>query len=144
MRAAGWLAIAAGLVGFCFITTTGLSASPAAISRFLNSADVWRAPSGAPGADGDGRICLDHQPRGLQARPDLAGVPLRTALLVTIVVCLFGAILQAGLLHFRGAFNNPLMYAPLTIPVLTALAGIWMMAEPCPARSRHARSGFFG
>jgi hypothetical protein len=70
--------------------------------------------------------------RGLAGAPDVADLPLRTALLAAIVVCLFGAILQAGILHFRGAFNNPLMYAPLTIPLITALAGIWMMMAPSP------------
>jgi hypothetical protein len=68
--------------------------------------------------------------KGLAGAPDIAGFPIRTALLATVVVSLFGAILQAGVLHFRGAFNNLLIYAPLTIPVFTALVGIWMVVEP--------------
>ena len=33
---------------------------------------------------------------------------------------LLGTVGEAGLLHFRGAFNNPAMYAPVSIPPVTA------------------------
>ena len=39
-----------------------------------------------------------------------------------IAVSLAGAIAEAGLLHFRGAFQDPVMYAPVTIPPLAALS----------------------
>jgi hypothetical protein len=70
--------------------------------------------------------------RGLTGVSDVAGIPIQTALLAGIVVCLFGSVLQAGILHFRGAFNNVLMYAPLGIPVLTALVAIWILVQPGP------------
>jgi len=34
---------------------------------------------------------------------------------------LLGTVAEAGLLHFRGAFNSPAMYAPVTIPPVTAV-----------------------
>jgi hypothetical protein len=39
-----------------------------------------------------------------------------------IAFSLLGTVAEAGLLHFRGAFQNPAMYAPVTIPPLAAVA----------------------
>lgn len=39
-----------------------------------------------------------------------------------IAFSLMGTIAEAGLLHFRGAFQDPAMYAPVTIPPLAALS----------------------
>jgi hypothetical protein len=39
-----------------------------------------------------------------------------------IAVSLIGTVAEAGLLHFRGAFQDPAMYAPVTIPPLAAVA----------------------
>jgi hypothetical protein len=33
-----------------------------------------------------------------------------------------GTVAEAGFLHFRGAFQDPAMYAPVTIPPLAALS----------------------
>ena len=68
--------------------------------------------------------------RGLTGQTSFAGVGLRPALLVYVSVMLAGAVLQAGLLHYRGAFNNPAMYAPLTAPLLTVFASVWAALAP--------------
>lgn len=47
-------------------------------------------------------------------------LPRHTAGLIAF--SLFGTVAEAGLLHFRGAFQNPAMYAPVTIPPLAAIA----------------------
>lgn len=47
-------------------------------------------------------------------------LPRHTAALVAF--SLFGTVTEAGLLHFRGAFQNPAMYAPVTVPPLAAVA----------------------
>ncbi len=39
-----------------------------------------------------------------------------------IAFSLMGTVAEAGLLHFRGAFQDPAMYAPVTIPPLAAMA----------------------
>jgi hypothetical protein len=39
-----------------------------------------------------------------------------------IAVSLLGTVAEAGWLHFRGAFQDPAMYAPVTIPPLAALS----------------------
>ena len=46
-------------------------------------------------------------------------LPKHTAALIAF--SLMGTVAEAGLLHFRGAFQNPAMYAPVTIPPLAAL-----------------------
>jgi hypothetical protein len=49
-----------------------------------------------------------------------ARLPKLTAALVGF--SLMGTVAEAGLLHFRGAFQDPAMYAPVTIPPLAAVA----------------------
>jgi hypothetical protein len=49
-----------------------------------------------------------------------ARLPRHTAALVAL--SLFGTVAEAGFLHFRGAFQNPVMYAPVTIPPLAAIS----------------------
>lgn len=49
-----------------------------------------------------------------------AKLPRHTAALVAF--SLMGTVTEAGILHFRGAFQNPAMYAPVTIPPLAALS----------------------
>ena len=49
-----------------------------------------------------------------------ARLPKLTAGLIAF--SLLGTVAEAGLLHFRGAFQNPAMYAPVTIPPLAAIA----------------------
>ena len=46
-------------------------------------------------------------------------LPRHTAGLIAF--SLLGTIAEAGLLHFRGNFQNPIMYAPVTVPPLAAL-----------------------
>jgi hypothetical protein len=47
-------------------------------------------------------------------------LPRHTAGLIAF--SLMGTVAEAGLLHFRGAFQNPAMYAPVTIPPMAALS----------------------
>jgi hypothetical protein len=47
-------------------------------------------------------------------------LPRHAAALVGI--SLLGTVAEAGILHFRGAFQDPFMYAPVTVPPLAAVA----------------------
>ena len=47
-------------------------------------------------------------------------LPKHTAALIAF--SLAGTVAEAGFLHFRGAFQNPAMYAPVTVPPLAALS----------------------
>ena len=46
-------------------------------------------------------------------------LPRHTAGLIAF--SLLGTIAEAGLLHFRGNFQNPVMFAPVTVPPLAAI-----------------------
>jgi hypothetical protein len=47
-------------------------------------------------------------------------LPKHTAALIAFSI--MGTVAEAGFLHFRGAFQDPAMYAPVTIPPLAAVA----------------------
>ncbi|SDM29598.1 hypothetical protein SAMN05216360_101466 [Methylobacterium phyllostachyos] len=52
--------------------------------------------------------------------PELAGLPAGRLLVLATAGMLVGTTFEAGLLHFRGAFQNPAMFAPVTLPPLAA------------------------
>ncbi len=54
--------------------------------------------------------------------PRVAGLPAGRALAAAAAMGLTGTAVEAGLLHFRGAFHDPFMYIPVTVPPLAALA----------------------
>jgi hypothetical protein len=83
----------------------------------------YAAPLGAPTAllmsGGLGAIGerLRDQPA---TEPRLCGMPAGRALALAVSAGLLGTVGEVGLLHFRGAFQHPAMYAPLIIPPVTA------------------------
>jgi hypothetical protein len=85
----------------------------------------YAAPPGAPAAlalAGMLGIAADHlrdAPAGREAR--LLGLPAGPALAALASAGIAGTVAEAGLLHFRGAFQNPFMFAPVTVPPLAAL-----------------------
>lgn len=129
--AAGWIAVVAGLVGVGYHHYYGI-AEKAASYKWLLHYLMYGAPQLAPlalsmvGALG---VIAAH---GAAGRAAILGIALRSALLGTVAVALAGAIAQAGILHYRGAFNNPVMYVPFTVPVLAAVMSGWMSAAPAP------------
>jgi hypothetical protein len=56
------------------------------------------------------------------------------------VIGLLGTVAEAGLLHFRGAFQNAYMFLPVTVPPLSAAALAAALLHPTPARLLVARS----
>ena len=54
------------------------------------------------------------------ASPTIGGLSAGRVVAATTAVGLLGTMGEAGLLHFRGAFNNPFMYAPIAIPPVAA------------------------
>jgi len=83
----------------------------------------YAAPLGAPAAlllsGGLGAIGerLRDQPAD---EPRLFGMPAGKALALAVSAGLIGTVGEVGLLHFRGSFQHPAMYAPLIIPPVTA------------------------
>jgi hypothetical protein len=82
----------------------------------------YAAPLGAPaalalaGSYGLFARALD------EGRTELRGIPAGKLLGPLVAASLAGTVAEAGLLHFRGAFQNPIMYAPVTVPPLAAAA----------------------
>ncbi|MCG5075368.1 hypothetical protein [Paraburkholderia tagetis] len=103
----------------------------------------YAAPLGAPfalllsGVLGSVAEQLRDQP---EHDPRLFGMPAGKALALVAGVGLFGTAAEAALLHFRGAYQHPAMYAPVTIaPVGGALL---MHAALAPPRHAARASAF--
>jgi hypothetical protein len=76
-----------------------------------------------------------HTRRG--ETPRVLGVPAGRLLAAVTSLGLTGSSLEAAVLHFRGAYHNPAMYAPVTIPPAAAA----LMADTARRRVHH-RSRF--
>ncbi len=99
----------------------------------------YGAPVGAPAAlSVSGLIGLAAERLAEQpARaPRLLGLPAGRALAAFTSFTLAGTVAEAALLHFRGAFQNPFMWAPVTLPPvasgLMAKAAIEPQSEKYP------------
>ena len=84
----------------------------------------YAAPLGAPGALAlSGAMGVlservrDTTPGG---RPIILGMSAGRVVGAATSLGLLGTVGEAGLLHFRGAYNNPAMFLPVTIPPITA------------------------
>lgn len=81
------------------------------------------APLGAPGAlfaAGALGIFGERLRDADGSDPRMAGMPAGRALALLAGIGLFGTVMEAGLLHFRGAFQHRAMYAPVTVPPIAA------------------------
>lgn len=98
----------------------------------------YAAPLGAPTAlllsGGLGAIAehLRDQPA---TEPRLVGMPAGRVLGLAVTAGLLGTVGEVGLLHFRGAFQHPAMYAPVLIPPMSAV----LMARAALGRPRPHR-----
>jgi hypothetical protein len=95
----------------------------------------YAAPVGAPAALVLSGV-LGHYSERLRAEtgdlvPRVFGLPTPESLGLMSAVGLLGTSLETALLHFRGAFQNPAMYIPVSAPPLAALALVaTVMAGP--------------
>jgi hypothetical protein len=129
LQVAGWLAIIFGFVGFGFHHYYGIAKKPAGYKWLLHYL-MYGAPPLAPlGLTVTGMLAL-MTARGLAGEVTFVGLDLRAALVALVAVALAGTSLQAAILHYRGAFNNPFMFAPLTVPVLAVALSISMIIGP--------------
>lgn len=125
------LAVLTGLAGLGFHTyNIGKRAGGFSLLNLF-----YAAPLGAPGAVSLAGV-LGLAAQGLFPRPTrLAG---RNLALVT-AAGLLGTVAEAGLLHFRGAFQNPYMYLPVSLPPAAAAALTLAAWRPTHTRLRAAR-----
>jgi hypothetical protein len=135
LRAAGWLSVATGVIGAGYHHYFGIVKKAGGYNWLLHYL-MYGAPQLAPFALSASGALAVIAASGMAGRPAVFGVGLRVALLGTVAIALAGAVAQAGILHYRGAFNNPLMYAPFTAPLLAAAASTWCVVDPIsPVRS---------
>jgi hypothetical protein len=129
LRGAGWLAVASGLIGFGFHHYYGVAKKPGGYKWLLHYL-MYGAPPLAPLALAVTGALAVVAARGLAGEVIIVGLSMRAALLTLVAVALAGATLQATILHYRGAFNNPAMCAPLGAPLLTVVASTWTAIAP--------------
>ncbi|MBV9287038.1 MAG: hypothetical protein JO288_04310 [Hyphomicrobiales bacterium] len=110
------LAAMTGLVGLCF-HAYNIGKRPGGFS-WLNF--FYAAPIGAPmaltlaGFFGRGGVRL------ADGRQTLLGMPAGRALAAAAAGAIAGTVGEAALLHFRGAYHNPVMFLPVTMPPVAA------------------------
>jgi hypothetical protein len=141
LAAAGWLSVAVGVIGVGYHHYYGI-AEKAGGYKWLLHYLMYGAPQLAPLALSATGALAVIAASGIAGRATVLGLDLRSALLGTVAIALAGAVAQAGVLHYRGAFNNPLMYAPFAAPLLAAAASAWFVAAPSP-RVRSALTPLF-
>ena len=133
-------AITTGLFGTGFHIKNILS-RPGGLS-FSNL--FYRAPFGAPGAlvlagaAGMGALAAERADRCDRVFPDGHRHRAGRGLGLLTAAGLFGLTAEVGLLHFRGAFHNKLMYAPIIAVPLTGASLLRACLEPTRPSSRSA------
>lgn len=114
------LAAATGLIGtgFHFYNVTKK------VGGFSWQNLFYGAPLGAPMAillSGLLGFCSERVRETAPARrPEVFGLPAARAIAAVTGVGLLGTTGEAGLLHFRGAYHNPVMAVPVTLPPIGA------------------------
>lgn len=104
----------------------------------------YSAPLGAPAAMSLSGLMgflaervRDNEPEG---EPAIFGQPAGRIVAATTAVSLLGTTAEAGLLHFRGAFHNPAMLLPITMPpVAAALLGAAAVGDAAKDRKASRR-----
>jgi len=115
------LAAATGLIGTAFhIYNIGKK-----VGGFSWQNLFYAAPLGAPMAillSGLVGFCSERvRESGPGTRPEIFNMPAGRTMAGVAAAGLLGTTGEAGLLHFRGAFHNPFMVVPVTLPPLGAL-----------------------
>ncbi|MGJ0509799.1 MAG: hypothetical protein ACR652_22285 [Methylocystis sp.] len=127
------LSIGVGAIGLSF-HIYNIFKRPGGLS-WLNL--FYGAPLGAPAAlSVCGLIGLAAERLAMQRSetPRLLGLPAGRALAALTGIALAGTVGEVALFHFRGAFQNPAMYAPVVLPPVGATLLVKASVEP-PATS---------
>jgi len=129
-------AAATGTIGTCF-HIYNIAKKPGGFS-WQNL--FYSAPIGAPAAlilsGAAGFLAERVRDTTPGAAPMIAGVSAGRAVAAATGIGLLGTVGEAGLLHFRGAYHDPFMFLPVTIPPLTAA----MIGAAAFGRGRQRRS----
>jgi hypothetical protein len=130
LRVAGWIALITGVVGVGYHHYFGI-VKKAGGYRWLLHYLMYGAPQLAPLSLSAAGALAILGAAGLAGDPaGLGDADLARAMLAVVSAALTGAVLQSGILHYRGAFNTPLMYVPISVPPLAALTTGWLAVAP--------------
>lgn len=136
------LAAGVGLIGLGFhLYNIGKREGGYSLQNFF-----YAAPVGAPaalslsGLLGFAAERVRNNPPG--AAPRVLGLPAGRALAAVASAGIAGTVGEVGLLHFRGTFQDPFMFLPVTVPpVASALMAGAALRHP-PARLRRLARGW--
>jgi hypothetical protein len=128
-RLMGEVAFFTGLIGFLLHHYYGVVRRPGGYRLWLHRS-MYGAPPLGPLALTLMGAYVAVAANALLGGGTVAGHANPVVLMAATTAGLAGAIAQAALLHFRGSFNQPLMWLPLTIPVLTVAVALWMLIDP--------------
>jgi hypothetical protein len=137
-RVAGVAAVITGLVGAGYHHWFGI-VKKAGGYRWLLHYLMYGAPQLAPLAlsvVGALAVVVAH---ALSGHDVFLETSIWRIMLAIVSLGMAGAIAQVWILHYRGAFNTPLMYAPLVIPPLAVISAAWMSAAPSAAAEAASR-----
>lgn len=123
-RIAGWSAILLSAVGVGFHWYYGVVEKPGGV-RWLLHHLMYHAPLFAPlGLAVAGGVALIAE-ASLGGHAVIGNLsPPRFSVILT-AAALSGLMIQVAILHYRGAFKNPAMYAPLIVPLFALGAALW-------------------
>ncbi len=103
----------------------------------------YGAPIGAPAAlalSGLAGLAADRIAATRKAgEPKLLGLPAGRVAAAAASVGLMGTVGEAGLMHFRGAFHNPAMFLPVSLPPVAAVILADAAIRPSARPRRMAR-----
>lgn len=124
---AGSLALASGIIGAGYHHWYGIATKPGGYHWLLHHV-MHHAPPLAPLALSTAGAFEILAVLGNSGTVQIWGLPIRVLALTVVAVALVGAAMQAGVLHYRGAYNNAAMYVPVIVLPLAAGAAIWNAA----------------
>ena len=151
LQVAGWTGVVSGLIGTGFHHYYGITEKPGGY-RWLLHQVMQHAPPLAPLSHAALGALMIIAGRMAGGASTVTGLPVTTWIIVVCAVTIAGAAIQSAILHYRGAFNNLLMWVPVTIPVVAALVLGWHGVAPSASLGRIAAftlwltfiSGFVG
>ncbi|MGH7445807.1 MAG: hypothetical protein ACREKM_13065, partial [Longimicrobiales bacterium] len=131
LRVIGWATIGLAVIGVAFHYYYGIIEKPGG-HRWLLHHLMYHAPLLAPlGLAVAGAMALIVE-ASLGGTTLLGIASPAHATLAVVVAALVGLMAQVAILHYRGAYNNPAMYAPLVVALGAAGIAIWRGAASSP------------
>jgi hypothetical protein len=142
LQMAGWTGVISGAVGAAFHHYYGIADKPGGYKWLLHQL-MMHAPPLAPLSQAalGGLLILAGRLAGGES--SVFGIPITIWMLELCAITIAGAVAQSALLHYRGAYNNILMYLPVTVPLIAAVVLAWQGVAPSRTIERLAASGMW-